>query len=95
VKQWVSIPIDLGPESDQVYLALFGTGWRFRSAESAVKVTIGVVEVPLLYAGLQPTLTGVDQINVRLPRSLVGKGEVDLIVTVDGKMANMANVNIK
>ncbi|MGH9839447.1 MAG: SBBP repeat-containing protein [Blastocatellia bacterium] len=93
--RWVATPIDLGPESDQVFIALFGTGWRFRSSESAVRVTIGGVEVPLLYAGLQPTLTGVDQINVRLPRSLAGKGEVDVVVTVDGKMANTANVNIK
>ncbi len=95
LKQWVSIPIDLGPESDQVFLALFGTGWRFRSSESAVRVTIGGVEVPLLYAGLQPTLTGVDQINVRLPRTLAGKGEVDLVVTVDGKPANIVRANIK
>ncbi len=98
-KQWVSIPIDLGPDvgnaSDQVFLSLFGTGWRFRSSELAVKVTIGGVEAPLLYAGLQPTLTGVDQINLRLPRSLAGKGEVDLVVTADGKMANMVKVNIK
>src|SRR5262249_16913131 len=39
--KFVTVPIDLGPEDDQVFLSIFGTGWRFRSSESAVKVTIG------------------------------------------------------
>lgn len=29
----VVVPIDLGPESGEVFLVLFGTGWRFRSFE--------------------------------------------------------------
>jgi len=95
LRQFVAIPIDLGPESDQVFLALFGTGWRFRSSEAAVKVTIGGVDAPVTYAGLQPTLVGVDQINARLPRSLAGKGEVDLVVMVDGKTANTTRVAFK
>jgi uncharacterized protein (TIGR03437 family) len=95
LRQFVAIPIDLGPESDQVFLALFGTGWRFRSSEAAVKVTVGGIDAPVTYAGLQPTLVGVDQINARLPRSLAGKDEADLVVTVDGKTANTVRVHIK
>jgi uncharacterized protein (TIGR03437 family) len=93
--RFVTIPIDLGPESDRVFLSLFGTGFRFRSSESAVKVTIGGMEVPVTYANLQPTLTALDQLNVLLTRTLAGKGEVDLVVTVDGKMANTTRVNIR
>jgi uncharacterized protein (TIGR03437 family) len=93
--KFVTIPIDLGPESDRVFLSVFGTGFRFRSSESAVKVTIGGVEVPVTYANLQPTLTALDQINVLLTRTLAGKGEVDLVVKVDGKMANTTRVAIK
>jgi uncharacterized protein (TIGR03437 family) len=93
--QWVSIPVDLGPESDQVFLALFGTGWRFRSSEASVKVTVGGIDAPVVYAGMQPTLVGVDQINVRLPRTLSGRGEVDVVVTVDGKTANTVRVSVK
>jgi len=37
----------------------------------------------------------VDQINVELTRTLAGKGEVDLEVMVDGKVANKTRVNIK
>jgi len=36
-----------------------------------------------------------DQANLRIPRSLVGRGEVDLVLTVDGKAANTVRVNIK
>jgi len=92
---FVSTPIDPGPESDQIFLSLFGTGWRFRSVESVVKVTIGGVDAPVAFAGSQPSLTGLDQINARLPRTLAGRGEVDVVVTVDGKIANAVRVSIK
>ncbi len=39
--QWVALPIDLGPVSDQVYLILYGTGIRLRSNLSNVTATIG------------------------------------------------------
>jgi len=93
--RFVTIPIDLGPESDQVFLSLFGTGIRFRFSESTVKVTIGGMEVPVTFAGPQGTLAALDQINVRLLRTLAGKGEVDLVVTVDGNVANTTRINIK
>src|SRR5262249_37453681 len=93
--KFVTIPIDLGPASDQVFLSLFGTGLRFRLSESTVKVTIGGMEVPAPYAGPQGTLQALDQLNVRLTRTLAGKGEVDLVVTVDGKEANKTRVNIR
>ncbi len=95
VNKFVTVPIDLGPEDDQVFLSIFGTGLRFRTSESAVKVTIDGVEVPVSYAGLQPTFIGLDQINALLLRTLAGKGEVDLKVTVDGKVTNTTRVNIK
>ena len=91
----VAIPIDLGPNGDRVFLAIFGAGWRFRSSETAAKVTVGGVEVPVLYVGPQGIYTGQDQINVELTRTLEGKGEVDLVVMVDDKLANTTRVNIR
>jgi len=93
--QFVPAPIDLGPESDQVFLILFGTGWRFRSDLPAVKCSIGGVNSEVLFAGAQGDFVGLDQMNVRLPRSLVGHGEIDLAVTVDGKTANTVRINVK
>jgi hypothetical protein len=34
-------------------------------------------------------------VNVLLPRSLRGRGEVDVILTVDGVAANMVKVSVK
>ncbi len=91
----VAVPIDLGPESDQVFLLFYGTGWRNRSALSAVTTKIGGQTVETFYAGLQPDFVGLDQINARLSRNLIGRGEVDVVVTVDGVMANTVRVSIK
>jgi uncharacterized protein (TIGR03437 family) len=83
------VPIDLGPETDQVYLLLFGTGMRHRSSLANVNVRIGDVDAPVEYAGPQGEFAATDQINVRLPRSLVGRGVVPVQVTVDGKLASI------
>jgi uncharacterized protein (TIGR03437 family) len=93
--RFVTVPIDLGPEGEQVFLLLFGTGFRFRSSLAMVDVKIGGIDCEILYAGPSPDFVGLDQVNVRLPRSLAGRGEVDLVMTVDGKIANAMKVNVK
>jgi len=93
--QFVTRPIDLGPEGDQVFLVLFGTGLRFRTALSAVTAKIGGVDAPVSFAGAQGSFIGLDQVNLMVPRSLVGRGEVDVALTVDGKTANTVRVQIK
>ena len=40
-------------------------------------------------------IIGLDQINVRIPRSLIGRGEVDVVLMVDNQRANVVKVNIK
>jgi uncharacterized protein (TIGR03437 family) len=93
--RWVPLPIDLGPDTDLVILELFGTGLRFRTALSAVSVKIGGVEGQMFYAGEAPGFVGLDQIDVAIPRSLIGRGEVDVVLMVDGKTANTVKVSIK
>ncbi|HMX28155.1 MAG TPA: SMP-30/gluconolactonase/LRE family protein [Blastocatellia bacterium] len=93
--RFVAVPIDLGAASDQVFLLLYGTGIRGRSALSAVTATIGGINAPVEYAGAQGDFAGLDQLNVRLPRTLAGRGDVDVIVSVDGKPANTVKLNIK
>ncbi|MCI0392717.1 MAG: FG-GAP-like repeat-containing protein [Acidobacteria bacterium] len=93
--KFVPAPIDLGPEGDQVFLILFGTGIRNRSGLTGASATIGGVICEVQFAGAQGGFDGLDQLNVLLPRSLAGRGEADLILTVDGKRANAVRVNIK
>lgn len=93
--QFVARPIDLGPATDQVFLLLFGGGIRFRSDVANVKVKIGGVNAAVSFAGSQGSFVGLDQINAQIPRSLIGRGEVDVTLTVDGKVANVVRVAIK
>jgi uncharacterized protein (TIGR03437 family) len=90
-----SRPINIGPPNDAVALSLFGTGIRARSSLSAVTVTIGSVNAQVLFAGAQSNFIGLDQVNVLIPTSLIGRGEVDLVMTVDNVRANTVRVNIK
>ncbi|MFN7947991.1 MAG: endonuclease/exonuclease/phosphatase family protein [Blastocatellia bacterium] len=91
----VAVPIDPGPPTDQVYLLLFGTGWRNRSGLPGVTVTTGGVNALTDYAGPQGDFIGLDQMNVLLPRTLAGRGEVEVTVKVDGQAANPLKVSIK
>ncbi|HWQ32390.1 MAG TPA: SBBP repeat-containing protein [Blastocatellia bacterium] len=94
--KFVPLPIDLGPDqgaaTDVVVLALFGTGIRYRQS---VSVNVGGVEVQVDYAGITPGFIGLDQVNVRLPRSLIGRGEVTVNLTIDGRNANPVTVSIR
>jgi uncharacterized protein (TIGR03437 family) len=93
--KYVAVPIDLGPATDRVFLLLFGTGWRYRSNLSAVTLRIGGQSVEVPYAGAQGSLAGLDQINALLPRSLAGRGEVNIELSVDSRAANVTTINVK
>ncbi|MGH9844818.1 MAG: hypothetical protein ACREEM_39380 [Blastocatellia bacterium] len=97
-KRFVFAPIDFGPDtgetSDQLFLVLFGTGLRLRASLSNVAATVGGTDAPVVFAGAQGELAGLDQINLRLPRSLVGRGEVEVALTVDGQKANPVRLAI-
>jgi uncharacterized protein (TIGR03437 family) len=57
--------------------------------------TIGGVNVNVNVTGpvAQPQFVGLDQVNVGpVPRSLAGKGEQDVVLTVEGKQANVVTV---
>src|SRR5215510_6257787 len=77
-----------------LFLILFGTGIRFRSALSSVAAQIGGLDSEILFAGAQDNLAGLDQINVRLSRNLIGRGEVSVVLIADGKTANPVKINI-
>ncbi|MEP7336870.1 MAG: hypothetical protein ABI977_03935 [Acidobacteriota bacterium] len=93
--QYVARPIDLGPDGDQVFLILFGTGLRQRSALSNVQALIGGANAEVLYAGPAPGFVGLDQINLRIPRSLIGRGEVEVGLRVDDRTTNLVRISIR
>lgn len=88
-------PIDLGPTGEQVYLSLYGTGIRNRSRLDDVSVLIGGVKADVLFAGAQPDFPGLDQVNVLIPRSLAGRGEAAVALSIAGRIANSVSIQIR
>jgi uncharacterized protein (TIGR03437 family) len=93
--KFVLTPLDLGPPGEQVVLVLFGTGFRAVSSPATVSVQIGGENTEVLYAGTQGGFVGLDQLNLLVPRALAGRGEVELVVTINGKAANPLKLNLK
>ncbi|HQR36323.1 MAG TPA: hypothetical protein PLK30_26600, partial [Blastocatellia bacterium] len=92
--RFVAIPIDLGPAGEQAFGIFYGTGFRNASLAN-VAAKIGGVTCEVIYAGPTPGYVGLDQFNIRLERPLIGRGDVDVVVTVNGKVANTVRINIK
>jgi uncharacterized protein (TIGR03437 family) len=88
-------PIYMGTRLDQVFLTLFGTGFRNRTSLDAVNVMIGGLHSPALYAGPQSQFLGLDQLNFMVPFSLAGSGNVTITVSVNGVSSNPVTVNIQ
>ncbi len=97
--KFVPIPIDLGEdrglETDRVVLILFGTGLRHLESLSQVNLKIGGMSANPSFAGAQGYFLGLDQVNVPLPRTLIGKGEMEIDLVAGGKSANKIIVSIK
>jgi len=94
--RYVAVSFSLGEEDEAVYLVLYGTGIRSATDSSKVTATIGGTSVPVTFAGAQSEFAGLDQVNVGpLPRSLMGAGEVPVVITVDGDRSNAVTVAIE
>ncbi len=92
--QWVPTPIDLGPVGEKVFLVAYGTAIRGRGVTPAT-MTIGGTAATVSFAGAQGSLTGVDQVNAEIPRSLIGRGNANVIFSIGAKNANTVLINIK
>ncbi len=92
----VSRLTDPGPETDQVYLVLFGTGIRANSGVPGVTAHIGIFSRlrswPL---GPQGGQDGLDQVNLLIPRAIAGHGPMDVSLTVDGYESNRVVISAR
>lgn len=88
-----AIPIDVSNGNDRVFLILYGTGLRGRNLNATAK--IGNQNVSIDYIGAQGTYVGLDQVNIQLPNSLAGAGEVEVNLTEQGQNGNPVKIKIK
>lgn len=100
--RYLTKSIDLGPESDRVFLILFLSGLRGAAdpngdgnLNESVRLLIGGTEVVPFYAGRQPEYVGLDQINVEIPRGLIGRGIVNVAISATGYGAsNLVDIEV-
>jgi uncharacterized protein (TIGR03437 family) len=90
----IANPINLGASTDQVILALFGTGIA-AAGTSGVSATANGVKANVTYAGPQGGEPGFDQVNIIIPPSLAGAGWVNVQVTAAGIPANGVQISIQ
>jgi uncharacterized protein (TIGR03437 family) len=90
-----TIPIDLGLETDTVGLQLAATGVRSQTDPAAFAARIGDENADVIAIQPSSTAAGVDLVTVRLPRTLAGRGDLDLTLAVAGKTSNAVKINVK
>jgi uncharacterized protein (TIGR03437 family) len=83
-------PIDPGLDAP-VYLSFYGTG----IGNGPATVNFGSTAVNATYAGPQGQFPGLDQVNVGLPLSLRGAGDVQVTVTVNGVTSNAVKIRVQ
>jgi|GEM_PF-1482659 len=84
------VPIDV--RAGEVYLILYGTGFRAARASDAT-ARIGSATVPVLALAASPQFAGLDQIALGpLPASLAGAGSQELRVTVGARTSNAVTI---
>jgi uncharacterized protein (TIGR03437 family) len=88
------LPLDLGSPGSTLSLVLYGTGIRGRSSPAKVTCIMGGLSVPVAFVGAQGE-TGLDQVNIVVPRSLAGSGNVNVSLVVDGQTSNTVTINIQ
>lgn len=98
----ITKPIDMGPEGDLVVLVLFLSGIRNATdtngdgdVNESLRVLLGGTELTPLNARRQPEFVGLDQVNVLVPRSLIGRGIVNVSVSGTGfSTSNVVDIEI-
>jgi uncharacterized protein (TIGR03437 family) len=91
----VARAVDTSGDGAEAVLVLYGTGIRGGGTRDQVNAIIDGEAFNVDYAGVQSEFAGLDQVNVRLSDSLRGRGEVGLVLSVDGRLSNPVRLIIR
>jgi uncharacterized protein (TIGR03437 family) len=89
-----AVPIDVSASAGKAFLILYGTGIR-GAALSDITVQAGNTVIKPGFASGQGTFAGLDQVNLQLPASLAGSGDIAITVTAAGVASNAVHVTIQ
>ena len=93
--KFVAVPVDVSNAAEQVVVVLFGTGFSNIGPVANAAVRLGSTTAEVLFAGPQGGLAGLDQLNVRVPRTLAGSGDIPITFTAGGRTANTVRLTVK
>jgi uncharacterized protein (TIGR03437 family) len=86
-----TLPIPLTPRATTT-VRVDGNGFRFTTSKAHLKVFVDGLSVPVESFG--PIAGGArDQVTIRMPNDLIGRGEVDLFLIADGALSNVVRIN--
>jgi uncharacterized protein (TIGR03437 family) len=85
-------PVDLGVSSDLVTLEFYAKGV---TGASDVRAQIAGRDATVLYAGPAAHFPGLDQVTVEVPHDLAGRGNAEVVMSVDGRTAAPVNVQLQ
>ena len=88
----LAAPLSLGGSADTLYVELYGTGIR---GAASVQCFVAGQSVPCLYAGPVAAYAGLDQVNISIPKTLAGTGDVRVYVVADGVASNVVGLKIQ
>jgi uncharacterized protein (TIGR03437 family) len=84
-------PLSQGAATDTLYVELYGTGIR---GATSVQCFVAGQSVPVLYAGAS-SFAGLDQVDISIPKSLAGLGDVRVYLMANGTASNVVGLNLQ
>ena len=87
----LAAPLSVGGATGTLYVELYGTGIR---GAASVQCFVAGQSVPVIYAGAS-SYAGLDQVDISIPKSLAGMGDVLAYLVADGVASNVAGLNIQ
>lgn len=85
-------PLNVGVGTQTLYVTVYGTGIR---GAASVQAFVAGQSAPVQYAGLSPGSPGLDQVNVTIPQSLTGSGDVRVYIVADSVTSNAVGLTIQ
>lgn len=80
--QCAAAPAPLGGSGDELFLELYGTGFRNPGTGTSMLAFLGGKQAEISFAGPHPQFVGLDQVNVKVPRDTPRGQVLDLYVWV-------------
>jgi uncharacterized protein (TIGR03437 family) len=87
-----TVPIPLSAAASTT-VRIDGAGFRYARSRGSFQAFVDGVSVPVESFGPMPN-SARDEITIKLPEELKGRGEVDLYIVADGALSNVVRINI-